>query len=159
MGALNARRTHGHRLGARQAGGVSDTRPGKIRRDQHGGGGAFGDQQNFLSRTAEGGGGLRVALGILSLLRDMAEFARSSAIEGALQGLRGGHHLGVIAKHLRPANDLHDVPDRAVSTEPGEQEAGDGEFAAQLGQVFVYRVGLKPGVAKRPSYEVNLRDN
>ena len=127
--ALNARWTHGHRFGARQASVVNDTRPVSIRHVQHQWCAYVESEKDLVGATEIGVARQLLARGFLSGLGNMAEFARFAAVKSHLQRLGRRHHLHIVMKHLRPPHHLNDIPHRAIGTEPGDQEACDGQFA------------------------------
>ena len=57
-----------------------------------------------------------------------AELTRLGGIESGRERLAEREHAGIFREHLAPGEDLHGVQQRAVGAEPGEEEAGDGQF-------------------------------
>ncbi len=60
-----------------------------------------------------------------------AHFAGFRGIEGGGERFGDAQGAHVFGEHLAPGEDLHGVQQRAVGAEPGEEEAGDGEFFSQ----------------------------
>ena len=69
-----------------------------------------------------------LASGVLGGLGQMTKFARCAAVEGDFECLRRWHRFGIVVKHFHPTDDLDDVPQRAIGTEPGEEQTTDGEI-------------------------------
>jgi hypothetical protein len=127
--ALNARWAHGHPLGAGQALLISRPGPSLAGSDEKRRGFVVTRQKNFFRPVARDTfAGQFLPGGVLGGLRDMAEFARCAAVEGFGQRAGGGHHARKFLKHLRPSDDLHDVPDRTIGAEPGAEQAGNGNL-------------------------------
>jgi len=131
--AQPTRRRHGHRLGARETGVVIDVRPANVRHRHDVDGRGFSKQQKFFHPAPEGGILRQLLAGsVLSRLGNLAEIARSAAVERELEGLRGRHHFRVVVKHFHPTDHLDDIPQRAVGTEPRQQETANGDITPHV---------------------------
>ena len=152
--ALNARWTHGHRFGARQASVVNDTRPVSIRHVQHQWCAYVESEKDLVGATEIGVARQLLARGFLSGLGNMAEFARFAAVKSHLQRLGRRHHLHIVMKHLRPPHHLNDIPHRAIGTEPGDEETGNGNATTDAQEMLAGCTAGKSKAKKRCSLSI-----
>ena len=133
--ALHARWGNRHGLFTNQAGIVGDTWPDKVRHRDDDGRRTLGYEQKLFYATAKNGFARQLlAGGIFGGFGDATEFAGLTRVKGQFQRLSGGHRRRVVVKHFRPGHDLHHVPQRAVGTKPGEQQAADGKMTTHGGK-------------------------
>jgi len=133
--ALPARWGNRHGLFTNQAGIIGDTWPGEVRPRDDDGRRTFGDEQKFFYAPAQNGLARQLlACGVFRGFGDATELAGLTRVEGHLQRLGGGHGRRVVVKHFRPGHDLHHVPQRAVGTKPGEQQATDRKMTTHGGK-------------------------
>ncbi len=88
-------------------------------------------EDEFLGAGGLDGGGKLLLGGFFRGGDAEAHLAGFRGIEGGGEGFAERKRAGVFSEHFAPCEDLHGVQQRAVGAEPGEEEAGDGEFFPQ----------------------------
>jgi hypothetical protein len=138
QGALGARRWHGHRLTPDCTGAVGNSGPRQRQRN---------DLNFFLGLAREHEfrrGAFEWMWRLLTLrffrLGDrQANLARLARIEGLTPCRADRQSVRIAREHLRPGENLHGVPDRAIGANPGEDQAANGKSAPhrrQRGQEY-----------------------
>ena len=128
QGALGARRRHGHRLTPDCTGAVRNSGPRQRQRNDLNSFLGLARKHEFRRRAFERTRRL-FSLRFFRLGDRRANRARLARIERLTQCRADRQSMRIAREHLRPGENLHGIPDRAIRANPGEDQAGDGKCA------------------------------